>query len=227
MIYDRTCSGDLMPAFATRPRAGLASDLRARVGGWFARMPSPGLSHAWAVGGGLYSALGRLDDRRGFDNWLDALRWVADYPGDRPIGEIQFWGHGKWGAAKIGCEPLDVDSLAPDHPHHGPLEAIRRRMVRDDGLWWFRTCETFGASAGHRFAQAWTDYFDCRAAGHTYIIGPWQSGLHSLRPGRRPDWSVDEGLAEGSPDEPKQAHWSNRGAPNTITFLHGAVPTGF
>jgi len=93
--------------------------------------------------------------------------------------------------------------------------------------WWFRTCETFGADAGHDFARAWTSYFDCRAAGHTYVIGPWQSGLHTLEPGARPHWSADEALIEGSAAEPQRAAWSSRREPNTISCLHGSIPPGY
>ena len=39
------------------------------------------------------------------------------------------------------------------------------------------------SAAGHDFARAWTDFFGSRAAGHTFIIGYWQSGLHTLAPG--------------------------------------------
>jgi hypothetical protein len=105
---------------------------------------------------------------------------------------------------------------------------VRDRMLpADQGLWWFRTCETFGARAGHRFAGAFSDFLGCRAAGHTYIIGHWQSGLHSLGPGEEPGWPDDEALVDGTPDDPERASWSTRSAPNTITFLHGQVPAGY
>jgi hypothetical protein len=93
-------------------------------------------------------------------------------------------------------------------------------------LWWFRTCETFGCEAGHDFARRWTRFFGCRAASHTYIIGPWQSGLHILEPGQSPDWPLDEGLAEGTPDSPEKALWSTPGKPNTIFCLTSRLPDG-
>ena len=37
------------------------------------------------------------------------------------------------------------------------LCALRERLA-PNALVWFRTCETFGASAGHDFARAWTDF---------------------------------------------------------------------
>jgi hypothetical protein len=200
MIYDRTCRG---------------------------RGPLPGLSRAWWLGHGLYSALGRLDGALGAASWAEALDWLADHQQERRIAEIQFWGHGRWGNARIGEEVLDRRALAPAHPHHDRLRRIAGRILPGaEGLWWFRTCETFGRPVGHDFARAWSRFLGCRAAGHTYVIGVWQSGLHSLLPGEEPTWSTEEGLPPGEP-APAFALSSRPGAPNTITCLHGRVPGGF
>ena len=200
MVYDRTCRG----AFAL-----------------------PGLSHAWWTGGHLYRALSRIDRFAGFAEWPAALRWLAEVEPDRAIGEIQLWCHGKWGHARLDRTPLDASALAASHAWNGELRAIRDRLVGPDALVWFRTCETFGANAGHDFARRFTDFMGCRASGHTYVIGAWQSGLHSLRPGERPSWAVDEGLREGTADAPERAHGSAPTAPNTITCFHGSVPVTF
>jgi hypothetical protein len=191
--------------------------------------PKPvGLSHVWRAGARLYDGLGRLDHARGVSSWGEALGWLADVDTPCPIVEIQFWGHGKWGRPLIDGVPLDRAALRPEHPLHGQLRAIRERLVPDgEALWWFRACETFGALAGHDFARAWSTFFGCRAAGHTYIIAFFQSGLHSLRPGEQPGWPVDEGLLRGTPQEPLEAHWSALRAPNTITCLHGVVPATY
>jgi hypothetical protein len=199
LIYDRTCGG----------RAGL-----------------PGLSHAWGAGRHLYRGLGRIDAGFGAASWSEALDWLAGVRATRPIGEIQFWGHGRFGCALIAGEVLDLHALSPGHPLHERLARIRDRMLRGrDGLWWFRTCETFGGTAGHAFARAWTQFFACRAAGHTHVIGVWQSGLHALLPGAEPTWSVDEGLAASA--SAPAALPSRPGAPNTIHFLSGRIPPGF
>jgi hypothetical protein len=201
MIYDRTCTGPRM---------------------------RPGLSHAWMTGGLLYGhMLRRLHAWHGARTWAEALAWVAQLQPDRPIAEVQFWGHGKWGRAYIERDPLDGSALLPGHPLHASLCAIRERLVGPEALWWFRTCETFGAVPGQDFARRLTDFLGCRAAGHTYIIAGWQSGLHSLRPGEVPLWSVTEGLKAGSPEDPREALWSRRREPNTVHCLSGQVPAGF
>lgn len=184
-----------------------------------------GLTHSWVAGALLYGALGRLDATKGFTSWEDALTWIAEFEPKKDIAEIQFWGHGKWGRAMIDRERLDITSLQPNSPHYPTLLKIRARM-KPDSLWWFRTCETFGATIGHEFARAWTDFFGCSAAGHTYIIGPWQSGLHLLKPGAEIDWLATEGLELGTPDAPEKSRWSRFSAPNTISCLRGDIPLG-
>lgn len=230
MIYDETCIGDFpKPGASGRDRWAGDRILR-RAGELLEDAPWPGLSLSWKVGGALYSAIGRLDDRRGFSDWGSALTWLAEHRGNEAIAEVQFWGHGKWGSAKIDSEDLDIDILDPAHPHHDKLLAIRERMhARGERppLWWFRTCETFGALPGQEFARAWANFFGCRAAGHTYIIGPYQSGLHTIEPGEIPGWSAREGLIEGTADAPRRALWSTRREPNTITCLHGRIPAGY
>jgi hypothetical protein len=200
LIFDRTCRG---------PRL------------------LPGLSHAWRAGNHLYRGLGRLDAGFGAAGWDEALDWLNDQQPDRPIAEIQFWGHGQWGRVRMGGEVLDRRALEPGHRLFPALDRLRGRLLAgNEGLCWFRSCETFGTAAGHDFAAAWTRFFGCRAAGHTHVIGFWQSGLHSLLPGEQPGWSVDEGLIQSDPPAP-YARGSGPGAPNTVTCLHGRVPDGF
>jgi hypothetical protein len=89
---------------------------------------------------------------------------------------------------------------------------------------WLRTCEAFGARAGLDFAQALADTFGARVAGHTFIIGAFQSGLHALEPGCRPTWSAAEGILEGAPEAPRRAMWSGPTQPRTITCFSNEVP---
>ncbi len=201
MIYDRTCTG---------------------------RTLLPGLTHVWAAGGAVFSWLGRFDARLGVRSWAEALDWLAAFEPSRPIAEVQYWGHGKWGAPRVWGESLREDCLLKDHELRPRLDAVAKRMCKGrDGLWWFRTCETFGAELGQRFASAFADRLGCRAAGHTFIIGHVQSGLHSVLPGETPSWAPDEAIEEGTPEHPKRAAWSRLRAPNTITFLQSNLPPGY
>jgi hypothetical protein len=200
LVFDRTCGG---------------------------RGPLPGLTGAWRVGSKLYRALGRLDGVFPAGSWAEALDWLGTHQAEERLGEIQYWGHGNWGSARLAGEALDETALAPGHPHHQRLRRIAGRLLPgDEGLFWFRTCESFGTDRGLAFARAWTRFFGCRAAGHTHLIGFWQSGLHSLLPAAEPGWPADEGLLPGVP-APATALRSGPGAPNTITCFHGRVPAGF
>lgn len=180
-----------------------------------------GLSPVWGAGTKVYRALRRIDDARGVASWTEALAYLAQQR--EPIREVQYWGHGKWGRALIDGDSFDASSIVT---HRGALDAIKERLA-PDALLWFRTCETLGAQAGHDFAQRLADALGARVAGHTYIIAFHQSGLHGLAPGMRPDWSVDEGLLEGTPDDPRRARWSRMWAPRTVTALTSAVPAAW
>src|SRR5258708_2465119 len=116
-----------------------------------------GLSRAWSTGSRMYSLLGRSDGVHGARSFADALTWLSSFRATEPIAELQFWGHGKWGRIFIDREALDRSALAPGHEHHPALCRLRERLV-PDALVWVRTCETFGAGAGHDFSGAWTGF---------------------------------------------------------------------
>lgn len=177
------------------------------------------LTTPWAAGGALYRAMRRIDASHGATSWDTALAWLASLPA--PVTEVQYWGHGKWGRAFVGEDALDASAIAS-----GRLDALRAALA-PDALIWFRTCETFGANAGIDFAERLADYTGARVAGHTFVIGIRQSGLHGLSPGTRADWSPAEGLAEGTPDAPARAHGSSLSAPNTVTCFTPAVPDAY
>ncbi len=179
------------------------------------------MSRIWATGSALYQRLGRIDVDHPAEDWESALQWLATQP--EPIDELQFWGHGKWGKAFIGGDVLDAASFSATGRLRARLEAVRDRLA-PDALIWFRTCETFGARPGLDFAERLADFTGARVAGHTYIIGFHQSGLHGLAPGSRPDWSPEEGLLEGTGEDPQRARWSVPWAPHTITSLAGKIP---
>jgi hypothetical protein len=184
------------------------------------------LGLSWQYGTHLYRGLGRVDAAYGARSFGEALAWLSRHDRSRPIAELQFWGHGKWGRVFIDRESLDRELLRPGHRHHSAFNAFRERLT-EDALLWFRTCETLGARPGRDFAAALADATGARVAGHTFVIGFYQSGLHCLRPGEAPRWSDTEGLARGSAAQPEAALTSSPQAPNTITCLTGKIPQGF
>jgi hypothetical protein len=184
------------------------------------------LGYSWQYGTHLYRTLGRVDAAYGASSFADAFEWLERTRSSEPISELQFWGHGKWGRIFIAAESLDRSWLRDGHAHHAGFRALRERLS-PDALLWFRTCETLGADAGKDFASALSDATGARVAGHTYVIGFFQSGLHCLKPGTTPTWSGVEGLAAGSAAEPQRALDSTPDAPNTITCLTGAIPDEF
>ena len=98
MVYDRTCRG---------------------------RALLPGLTHAWWSGGVLYRTMRRFDAWYGARTWEEALTWLGRVGERAPLAEIQFWGHGKWGLARVDREALDLSALTRDHRHHAALRKIR------------------------------------------------------------------------------------------------------
>jgi len=184
------------------------------------------LGFSWQYGTHFYRALGRVDGAYGASSFADAFAWLGKHEPSRAIAELQFWGHGKWGSVFIDREPLDRDLLRPGHRHHAAYSAFRERLT-PDALLWFRTCETLGARPGQDFAAALGDATGARVAGHTFVIGFYQSGLHCLRPGQAPHWPDTEGLARGSAVQPELALTSSPAAPNTVTCLTGCIPDGF
>jgi hypothetical protein len=189
---------------------------------WFQQ----GLTLSWRLGSRLYRSWGRIDAIFGARSWEEALAFLASVQPTRALAEVQFWGHGRRGRALVGGDVLDGGWAAPTHPRHADVLAVRARLTGPDALWWFRTCETMGGRTGQAFASTWANLLGCRAAGHTYVIGPLQSGLHQVRPGETPSWSPEEGLRPGKP-ETTPALPSHPTAPNTITWLHGRIPAGW
>lgn len=184
-----------------------------------------GLSTVWGAGASVYRGLGRHHASQGVASWAEALAWIAGYEPDRPIEEIQYWGHGKWGVVYVANDGFGTAALAADHLHAPAVDAVRDRLLPNGAsLVWLRTCEAFGADAGIDFAYRLAHRLRARVAGHTYVIGALQSGLRVLEPGKRPRWSSMEGLREGSPAAPKEAHTSRLLAPRTVHFMTNTFP---
>ncbi|MEZ4225631.1 MAG: hypothetical protein R3B13_32060 [Polyangiaceae bacterium] len=190
------------------------------------RRGRPGLSPAWAVGARLYRGLGHVTHALPASSLEQLFSWFARLSPTTTIEEVQWWSHGKWGNAMIGKERLDAKALTRGSALAGGVDALAARLS-PTSLFWLRTCESFGARRGLDFARALSTRLACRVAGHTHVIGPWQSGLHSLTPGAEPTWSAAEGLIAGTPTSPRRAAVSLPGLPNTIFCMQSTIPDGW
>jgi len=182
------------------------------------------MTQKWVVGGLLYRMLRSIDYCEGFPSWGAALKWIAEFQPDMPISQIQYWGHGSPGKARLGHEALQKHSLATGQPYAKLFERIKTRFTEDTSIW-FRVCTLFAGEEGREFGRRWANRLGCRIVAHTHVIGWYQSGGHIIRPGEEADWDPMEGILKGTPNRIKKAVWSERGLVNTINCLNGNIPT--
>jgi hypothetical protein len=183
------------------------------------------LSASWRYGADLYKrrpVKTRVDASFGATCWQDAFAWLASVQPKEAIDEVQYWGHGLPGCVFIGADRLDRERFARRDPLADDLDAVVARLRGPGALVWLRTCGAFGGEAGQAFAVACAERFGCRVGGHTFVIGPLQSGLHTVSQTTSPRWPAHEGQSEAGGLLPSS--WS---APHTITCLHGAIPAGW
>jgi len=184
----------------------------------------------WKLGAILFLLIGRFDKVYGARNWEDAFEWLEKVSQGRTIQEFHFWGHGSWGNAYVDGHSLGVWALErPDHPIHMKLLAVAERL-KEDSLVWFRTCATFGSTAGHDFASKWADFLQCKVAACSFNIGFWHAGLHSVKPGQAPYWSIREGVKQNANGEDKPTSmpfFQGFRDSRTILFLRSHLPSGW
>ena len=188
-------------------------------------MGSPGLSPIWRAGTLLHRLTWAADASLGATSWPEALAWAAatSRESGRPIASLQVWGHGGWGSMEIGATALDSAALRSGHALAAPLDALKGALEGPESLLWLRCCSAFGHSTGSRFAEALALRLGCRVAGHTHIIGFFQSGTHSLRPGQKAAWDEGEGVKK-SGGQAISALTSTASAPNTVSCLTLGLP---
>jgi hypothetical protein len=188
-------------------------------------MGSPGLSPIWRAGTLLHRLTRAADASLGATSWPEALAWAVAISRERgrPIASLQIWGHGGWGSMAIGATALDRAALRPGNALAGPLDAFKGALEGPESIFWLRCCSAFGHSTGQQFAEALALRLGCRVAGHTHIIGVFQSGTHSLRPGEKAAWDAGEGVKK-SGGQAISALTSTPDAPNTVSCLTLGLP---
>lgn len=184
-----------------------------------------GLAYSWFAGGRLYRWARWLDKVKGVSSWAEAFEWMMAEGKKEPISMIQYWGHGSWGHVWIGKKGFNLRSIKKNNANAQKWQELRQYLT-DDAVIWFRTCSTFGGPVGKAFASEFAKLVNCKVAAHTHIIGPLQSGLHTLKPEQEPYWPDDEGI-KTLPDGSKESVWSGFGAPNTVFCLKGSIPEGW
>ena len=181
-----------------------------------------GLSPAWWVGAKLHALARSLSGvayrSAGVRSWEEAILFAVRCAREAPIAELQVWGHGGWGFMDLGDTRLDRPRLAS-------LDPLAEVLAQDAQVW-LRCCSAFGGRAGRAFAPALAERLRRRVVGHTYVIGALQSGTHSLAPGARPSWPLEEGvvMVDG---EPRSAKDSGVREPRTLGCLRLDLPAGF
>lgn len=173
-------------------------------------------------GGKFYKMFRSVENHAGFESWQDAFTWLNEVEPEKKFDTIQFWGHGFPGGIAMNGEALKRSSLKPQSKYYALLKTLKSRL-KPDSVIWLRTCTSFAGSIGKKFAQDLANFFGCTVAGHTFKIGPWQSGLHTLKPNETPYWNDTEGFTPNKEGLLETA-WSLPWSPNTIFCLTGKIP---
>jgi hypothetical protein len=211
VVYDRTDTGPLAIPRIERDADGAAHG-------------TGGLTRWWRIGAGLHRAA-RASGTLGASRWDEALAWaIAEAQGKgQRIAELQAWGHGGWGYMGMGKTRLDVAAIEPGGELSALVDAFAE-VLAPGALVWLRCCSAFGHPRGRELAERLAMRTRARVAGHTYVIGVWQSGTHSVGPGERATWPVEEGV---EPGVVPRALVSSPGAPRTVTCLRPGLPAGW
>lgn len=177
------------------------------------------LVNTWTAGGKLYKLFRNVDHFIGVSSWEEAFEWLNTVAPGQKIKQIQFWGHGSPGKVWINGKSLSRFVKNPASAYHEHALELKKRLTEDSTIW-FRSCAVFSRQEGHDFAKDMSTFFNCKIAAHTYIVAFFQSGLHSLKPGQTPSWSITEGVNLDG-----KTLWSRINSPNTIICLQGVVPS--
>lgn len=188
------------------------------------------LRFSWITGGKFYKWFHSVEHHAGFDNWSDAIDWILSVEPDRKINSIQYWGHGSQGKVWMNGKAITFNDFIDSQTKYdktliNKLKNLKQRLT-PESLIWFRCCNVFAGAEGKFFSLTSSQFFNCTVAAHTFIVGPWQSGLHTMKPGKRPDWEKTEGL-EVSEDGSVKKLWSTPWAPNTVFCLSNTIPEGW
>lgn len=146
----------------------------------------------WWPGGRLYRAAGMVDEVVPVESWSKLFQHLG-WQETESVSQVEVWCHGMPGRAYINGKTLrvaddDTGLLAADVDTLGAYTAMR-----DDGVFWLRSCYSFAGPWGKRFAETIATELDCVAAGHTRHVAAWQAGLRTVAANEVADWPASEG----------------------------------
>jgi hypothetical protein len=168
-----------------------------------------GLALSWRIGCFLHKLFGKLDDYYAASSWDEAIAWLLTQP--KPLTSVQYWGHGSPATIWLAGVAAGADMWLKLKPKMTTASIV-----------WFRVCSAFQGRPGQVFAKRLAHGLGCTIAAHTRIIGVFQGGLHTLKPGATPSWPDEEGELPG-----KLAKLGLRGGNNSIFCLRANVPEGW
>lgn len=137
------------------------------------------LKTSWLLGCVFQKLIGAVDDYHGIESWVEAKEWLKS---KGPIDVLQYWGHGSPGIVWLAGHPITMSQWLSLKP-----------LLTSDSLVWLRVCSAFQGRFGQVFAKQMADGLGCTIGAHTYVIGLFQPGLHTMKPKSMPSWPVDEG----------------------------------
>lgn len=168
------------------------------------------LRFTWWLGCWFQKLIGAVDAYKGVTSWQEAQDWLLAQPA--PLTMVQYWGHGSPGTIWISQQPTNA----------AHWKALKPQMATDS-IVWFRVCSSIQGDRGYAFAIELSNALNCTVAGHTRIIGVFQGGLHTLKPGAIASWPLTEGEFKDSKLAGMGLKWGN----NTVICLATKIPKGW
>jgi len=175
--------------------------------------PGPGfmqwcLKTSWLLGCVFQKLIGVVDAYHGVASWAEAKTWLKSR--GEPVTVLQYWGHGSPGTVWLAGNPIPTAEWLSLKP-----------LLIPESLVWLRICSAFQGRVGQVFAKQMADGLGCTIGAHTYIIGLFQGGLHTMKPNSMPSWDAAEGTeVKWRPDfQP----W----LPHSILCLQWWIPKGW
>ena len=133
----------------------------------------------------------------GASNWDDAITKIIDActsikRNGKPLGVIQFWGHGMPGVPMMGEHRLSYPAFKDNSSSLYARLCQMRDLISPATYLWFRCSSFFSGEMGRNAVEHFTNFFRCKLVGHTHKIGFIQSGCYVVDIKDKPRWPVTD-----------------------------------